>query len=427
MKRILPALSITLFFGAAFLQSDAQNNRAFAITAINKGDVNWMAIREIDMNTGEQTRLIYSPEEKPLLFDAKKGTALQELNGKGNYRQISIVEENHMTRLLVTTADGKEIEAVTSPTATLVAASAFDAKSNRLFFTPMRSNELRYFDLNKGNGQVFYVRNVALKSFTERPGEADVITRMCIGGDGFGYALTNDANHLMRFSTSGDISIVDLGSVKDGIRKNDISIRDILPAWGGDMVADAFGNLYLISMNTNVFKINIQKMTADNLGSITGLPKGYTVNGAAVNSGNKVLISSATQTGNYFLVDPNTLQAEALPAQNGEVYNASDLASANILYADAAVAVQKTTGSVNVYPNPVKDQLNISIANLKDGNYSLQLFSAEGSSILQKKLSVAGNTRSQLVLPSGTAKGIYVLKIFDANGKEYYTSKLIVQ
>ena len=45
---------------------------------------------------------------------------------------------------------------------------------------------------------VYYVRNTALKNFQE-VGENDVITRMCFGSDGYGYALTNDGNHLIPF------------------------------------------------------------------------------------------------------------------------------------------------------------------------------------------------------------------------------------
>lgn len=427
MKKHLPALSFALVFMLFFSNLEAQNNRAFAITAVNKGAINWMAIREINMATGEQIKLIYSPDQNPLLIDAHNGKNLQVIRGTGKYKAITIEEENHIRKVLLTMEDGKQLESVTPPTATLVAASAFDIKTNRLFFTPMHSNEFRYIDLNKGNGQVYYNRSSALKKFIDRPGEADVITRMCIGADGFGYALTNDANHLIRFSTTDNFSVVDLGSVKDGILKNNISIREMLPSWGGDMVADAFGNLYLISMNANVFKINILNMTADNLGTITGLNKGFTVNGAAVNDDNKILISCATQTGNYYLVDPSGLEAIPLPCQKGEIYNASDLASSNILYGDAAVAEDKSFGIVTIYPNPVKDHLNISINNLKEGNYNLQLFSTKGSIVLSEKLIVNGKTNTQVLLPAGMAKGMYLVKVFDANGKEYLSTKLIVQ
>lgn len=427
MKRILPAFGLSLLFILPAMSSHSQDTRAFAITAMNKGEVNWMAVRQINMTTGEETKLIYAPGQSVVILDAQRQQPLQQLNSQAKYKQIELNIENHIQKMFVTTEDEKKFEAVTAPTASLVAASAFDAKSNRLFFTPMRSNELRYFDLNSGTGQVFYVRNKALKTFYDRHGEADVITRMCIGADGYGYALTNDANHLIRFSTGDNISIVDLGSVKDGVLKNDISIRDMMPSWGGDMVADAFGNLWLISMNANVFKINLSTMTADNLGKIKGLPTGYTVNGAAVNTENRILISCASQTGNYFVINPADLEATSLPAQKGEVFNASDLASANILYSDAAIAAVTNSGSLAVFPNPSKDQLNIVLDGVVSGNYHLQLLSAEGSVVLNRKINVTGKTKTQIMLPAGISKGMYILKVFDANGKEYATTKIVVQ
>ena len=48
--------------------------------------------------------------------------------------------------------------------------------------------------------------------------QADVagqIARMVIAGDGNGYALSNDANHLMRFTTGKKPEITDLGPVSD--------------------------------------------------------------------------------------------------------------------------------------------------------------------------------------------------------------------
>ena len=78
---------------------------------------------------------------------------------------------------MITYADGKKSDVVTAPTESLVAA-AFDAKTNRLYYTPMHSNELRYFDLSKG-----YQHGILCKEhrFEELPGswKNDVITRMC--------------------------------------------------------------------------------------------------------------------------------------------------------------------------------------------------------------------------------------------------------
>ena len=261
---------------------NAQKSRAFAITGDAKGNINWMNVREIDLSTGAEIRSIYTPNDRPAIIDALSGTRLQLTEQSAMINtQVTTVNRNGVSSTMVTYGDGRRSEVVTAPTETLVAASAYDSKSNRLFFTPMHSNELRYFDLNKGANMVYYVRNAALKNFAENS-EADVITRMCFGADGYGYALTNDANHLVRFSSGDKVTITDLGSVRDGDDNEDISIRNMCTSWGGDLVADAFGNLYVISMRKNVFKISPQTMVADFIGTIANMPQDYTVNGAAV-------------------------------------------------------------------------------------------------------------------------------------------------
>lgn len=209
----------------------AQSNSGFAITGATKGNIAWMVVREIDLSTGAELRTIYSPENKINIADAATGARLRQLDLNGTIvNDITGVERNGISNTMVTYGNGSKGEVVTAPTETLVAASAYDSKNNRLFFTPMHSNELRYFDLNNGTNTVYYVRNAALKTFAEN-GEADVITRMCFGADGYGYALTNDANHLIRFSSSDKITITDLGSVRDGRNNKDISIRNLCTSW----------------------------------------------------------------------------------------------------------------------------------------------------------------------------------------------------
>ena len=46
-------------------------------------------------------------------------------------------------------------------------------------------------------------------------------------------------------------------------------------AYGGDMIADAFGNLYVISAAGNVFKLNPNSMDASFVGKIKNLPEKY--------------------------------------------------------------------------------------------------------------------------------------------------------
>jgi hypothetical protein len=390
---LLSAVSIT-YSG----ETKAQKSNAFAITGASKGDISWMSVRQIDLASGSELRSIYSPKDKPATIDALSGA---------------------------------RTTTVTAPTETLVAATAYDAKTNRLFFTPMHSNELRYFDLNKGTSAVYYVRNTALKTFEEKS-EADVITRMCFGADGYGYALTNDANHLIRFSSGSKITITDLGSVKDGEENDNISIRNLCTSWGGDMIADAMGNLYVISMKKNVFKINPQTMVADFIGAIENMPADYTINGAAVDDKGKIVVSSAVKTENYYTVDLATLKATALQKKGSEVYNASDLASGHLAYeniADAKVnpAVNVIGNSlVSVFPNPVHNRSFQVTFDKVSGTQTIQLVNISGSAVLSKVLNVTAKSAHQITLPQSVRSGAYVVKVIDGTGKVNYSGKIVV-
>src|SRR5882757_8181726 len=122
----------------------------------------------------------------------------------------------------------------------------------------MRINELRWMDVSaKGDNQQFYsIENTALKGL-DLNDEANHITRMDIAADGNGYAVTNDANHLIRFTTGKKTVITDLGNIIDAESNKGVSVHNKCTSWGGDMIADAYGKLYIISASHNVFSLDI--------------------------------------------------------------------------------------------------------------------------------------------------------------------------
>ena len=76
----------------------------------------------------------------------------------------------------------------------------YDKKNNRLYYTPMFIDQLRYIDLK--TMKVFYVAD---RAFTGKPqkssDQGNIVTRMVIASDGNGYAMTNDGTQLIQFST----------------------------------------------------------------------------------------------------------------------------------------------------------------------------------------------------------------------------------
>lgn len=399
MKKVL-LLSLVSF---SLLSVNAQSKKAYAITGDVKGSYNWISVKEIDLNTGEVIRTVFDPNANaPVTI---KGTDGQNFASRGY---------------------------IDAPTYSGVAAAAFDEKHNRLYFTNMRGNELRYFDLS--TSQVVVVINTDPTFNTgDKSGEDNVITRMTIGADGFGYALTNDGNNLIRFSTEGKPSITKLGALIDGSKNGNISVHNQCSSWGGDMIADAYGNLYVFSMRGHVFKVNPNTLTADHVGTISGLPASFTINGAAVDANGDVVVSSAVLTDNYYRINLGTFNAVAVLKTGDNVWNASDLASSNIAYRGGLVNNPSTpeikgNDAISVYPNPVASSFfNVYFEKVTPGKYTIELTDASGRKVVNQVAEIKGVQSQKISLPASTAGGMYLVRVINADGKAVFNDKIVVQ
>ncbi|HSN60853.1 MAG TPA: hypothetical protein VLR49_07960, partial [Ferruginibacter sp.] len=257
-------LLTTAFIVTTATVSAQNSNKAFAITGDGNQDYVWMNIRQVDLQTGQVSKTIFQR--------SKSNFVLTDVNTKTATTQASAVNTN-----LFQSKD--------YPTGSLVAAAAYDMRSNKLFFTPMRVGELRWLDMDiKNETPKFYTLSSAVLNFGVAMDEANHITRMVIAADGNGYAVTNDGNHFIKFTTGKKPVITDLGNLIDDEKNNGISIHNKCTSWGGDMLADAMGKLYVISANRHVFEVDINSRVATHKGTITGLPANYTTNAAAVNA-----------------------------------------------------------------------------------------------------------------------------------------------
>ena len=140
----------------------AQDAKTFAITGDGNGGFAWMNIRQVDISSGKVIQEIYQRDKTAfiMLDAATKKQVINPMNG--------IIKFNDA-----------------APTATMVAAAAYDQKHDKLFFTPMRIGELRWVDLNaKGDAQKFYTEQTQLLNTLDLKDEANHITRMDIAADG---------------------------------------------------------------------------------------------------------------------------------------------------------------------------------------------------------------------------------------------------
>jgi hypothetical protein len=414
MKRKLLLSAFILSFSICTLAQDA--NKAFAITGSGNGDFQWMNIRQIDLTTGAVTKSIF-----------EKGVTNFQIRNAATDKDLVLVNDQN----------AKQLSSAEYPTATMVAAAAYDKKHNKLFFTPMLLGELRWLDLSSNSERPkFYTLSSSLLHMGND--EANNITRMTIGADGNGYALTNDANHLIKFTTGKKIVITDLGSLIDASSNNGISVHNKCSCWGGDIVADAYGNLYLFTASKNVFKINLENRIATHIGGITGLSGLYTLNGAAVDNDDNVIISSANTFEGFYKVNMKDLSATKLNT-TGQIYNASDLANGNLLFASqlrntvgAAPLVQREViGNqfISIYPNPVfGSQFKVTFDNQSAGEYNVAITDIRGRVIMSKQVFVRSPGQVETIqLKSQRANGMYLIKVTNAAKKSVFSDKIVFE
>jgi hypothetical protein len=421
MKKTL----LFVFSLAAFtvIHAQKQKGTAYAITSVEKGASKWTEVRLVNLATGEELQTIYQSAADAELLNARTGKpiARQETDAKK--------------------------AASDKPFATTSAALAYDRKNNRLWYTPMGIAQLRYIDLKAKTPKIYYFED---ETFGVVKGSGDVasqITRMVIAADGNGYALTNDGNHLLRFTTKKKPEITDLGPLTDDLTNGRYSVHSH-GSYGGDMIADKEGNLYLITSNNGLYKISISSKLASFVGRIKGLPRGYSTNGAVSEGNSKVIVSSSKSTEGYYRFDLNTMKAEKI-SSGGLVYNASDLANGLFVFEkkdeeekpkEELAVVEPLTekaspkealarNTISVYPNPVTDGFfKISFADQQPGRYNVQLLDAGGKLVSNRAYNLVSKVQvEEFRLPQKLAAGNYLVRVLNEGTNRQVVQQLVVQ
>lgn len=396
---MLPALF------ALSTQAQTSSNLAFAITSEQVGQQHWTEVKQVDLSTGNVVNSV---------FESTGG-------------QYDVYDGRSETKLTLQAGDSATDNK--RPFSGQAAACAYDPKSNRLYFAPIFLNQLRYLDLGAKKPSAYIFQNESFSSATDVSVEANQMTRMVIAADGNGYSLNNDGSHLVKFTTGKIPVVTDLGAVIDSPGNDSISVSDPNTSWGGDMVADASGNLYLITAHNNVFKIDLKTRVATFVQKVKGLPAGYTTNGAVVDADGQLVLSSANSVTGYYKVDPSTWESKLL-ASDKQVYNTSDLANENLLFKTKLPDVKvETSENVSVYPNPVRSNVfKVTFANKTSGDYNVQLVDLAGRTVSDKVVNVynSGQVADVKISPAMT-RGIYFVRVLGNDNKQIYSKKLIVE
>ena len=402
------------FAASAFSGFAQQNKTTYAITGDGNNDFVWMNIRQVDLTTGQVTKTLF-----------ERNTT--------NYSLTDV--STNVTSTQREIPGGDVFNSAKYPTGTLVAAAAFDKRTNKLFFTPMRKGELRWMDLNSTGTAKFFTMPIPGYKPVEDFEEATNITRMVIGADGIGYALSNDGNHFFSFTTGAKPVIKSLGNIIDAETNAGISIHNKCSCWGGDMIADAFGHLYVISANHNVFLIDPKTRIATYKGSIQGLPPTYTTNAAAVNDNGDVVLGSANQFDGFYVLNMNDLKAVKMEGSQVK-YNPSDFANGNLLFQKQAdnlangsvVPSAVSSSNSKVFPNPVTNaSFNVLLDN-NAGKHNIIVSDLAGRVVYTNSTFITeGKNTQKINLNSNTPKGVYIVKVMNDKNQIVINEKVVVQ
>jgi hypothetical protein len=371
-------LILLLYVNSGYAQSD---HFAYAVTAVNKGGNQWVALRKLDTRTSEfSSILLHVPDSS-------------------------------------------------------IAAIAYDRKNNRLYYSPMNIDQLHYIDLS-----TMETYSVADQFFSKVANydirNAGPINRMVIAPDDFGYTITNDGTHLIRFTTDGSPKLTDMGDLIDEPQNREMTIHSICANSGGDLIADDDGHLFLITGSNKVFKVDIATKMTSYLGTVSGLPQKFTTSGLAVSENGKQLIATSVgYTDSYFLIDPETWIASPSQATH-DVYESADLANSNVLFTNTSahsnLFITKSPENlhkIKVFPNPVMDDVvSIQFNELPSGVYTIQLADLLGNRVIQQNASITsvGQTES-MHIPGNIAQGFYYVRILDEKNNVVSTQKLVVE
>jgi len=401
-------LSVLLVSGSIFSMAQ-QASKTFAITGKANNNFFWADIKQVDLSTGKINKVLFE-------------------SGKTAFRNVNLESKTIAARQ----GDNN------NPTGLGVAACAFDTRHNRLYFATMHFSDIRYLDLNSDQASFTTVKTnvIPLKTGAGFQAEENQITRMVIAADGYGYALSNDAGHLIRFSTGNKPMVEDLGSLIDGENNKGISIHNKCSSWGGDMVADAFGKLVIVSASRNVFNVDVKSRVAEFAGTITGLPANFSTNGAAVDDDGNLVVSSANVFEGLYKVDLKGFTAVKI-ATKEQAFNASDLANGNLLSQKEANDMMRfdytkhapLISDGRVYPNPLTgSQFNVLFDRQPAGNYTIVLTDIAGRALQSKAVNISKASQVETMRVAGkTLKGMYLVKVVNGNKQLAFSEKVVIQ
>ena len=291
--------------------------------------------------------------------------------------------------------------------------AAMTVSKGNIHYIPMVQDNMMTFDVNSKTGTFVRIEN----SIVDVKSQGTFYARMTTTPDGMMYAINNNGTEMLKIASNGTIQ--NLGEVS-GLVSQIKSLVDEKLAYGGDMIADAFGNIYIISAAANVFKINPNNLSSTHLGQISGLPEKYTVNGAAVLPDGSVVLGTSSGAG-FYTLDFDSLKASFKANYDLPIY---DLASEYFLKQAELDEMNSISSNYSLYPTIVKNsKLNIVSTTNEKNNLNVSVWNINNKQVYSNQLKVGSAGDFKINLNGALQPGIYILKATNQDGAEVINTK----
>lgn len=294
-----------------------------------------------------------------------------------------------------------------------VVGMSYDTKNQILIMIGMFSPDIYTYNLQTGESKRIYATGKA----NSKCQIAEQFSRMATLPNGKSYALNNSSTQLLEITpASNGYSVRDLGALNSDLK------LDQYKFYGGDLIADHAGKLYLISAYSHVVKINPEDLKAELIGSIEGLEKGFTTNGSAVMSNGEVLLSNAQGKG-FYTLDFKSLKAKRVDTKSSTPLY--DMASPYFIQ-DASTSVA-SNAFFSIYPTKVTDrQISIALNTKLSGIGQVLVYDIAGNNLVQSKMNLGDVKNIKSLNLNTLSPGNYYIKVMDENGKELINEKFIL-
>ena len=218
--------------------------------------------------------------------------------------------------------------------------------------------------------------------------------------DRLGNLITVTNNRLYQVNRFNG-SVIDLGYFGPYISSGDLTFyRD---------------TLYLTTNSNDLIKIIQSPVLTSQLVGHLSINSVYGINTVCLNGVQSIIASAGATNGSLYILDPTTaiLTPFCNSLTSSQIYGAT---SRSDFYAEALCVMSTGTNNydtqykIEIFPNPVSDQLHLSVDTDKEVN--LVIYDISSRKLIEKKFS------RQLSIDVKEFKaGIYFYKLFDNNGR----------